>query len=81
MAVRSKRATFSRRLGRIPTPVARCREPIRARVFLNQLADLYDRSLLHLERRFDPFFRPAFDATLRDPIARFVTRIDQQEAA
>ena len=39
---------------------------------LNQLADL-STALLHLERRFDPFFRPAFDATLRDPIAKFVT--------
>ncbi len=30
-------------------------------------------SLMHLERRLDPFFRPAFDATLRDPLARLVT--------
>jgi len=29
--------------------------------------------LVQLERRFDPFFRPAFDAVLRDPLARFVT--------
>jgi hypothetical protein len=29
--------------------------------------------LVQLERRFDPFFRPAFDAVLRDPIARLVT--------
>jgi hypothetical protein len=29
----------------------------------------------HLERRFDPFFRPAFDAVLRDPIARAVTAL------
>lgn len=42
--------------------------------FLNWLADtaLF---LLQLERRFDPFFRPAFDATLRDPIARLVTAL------
>lgn len=26
-------------------------------------------AVLRLERRFDPFFRPAFDATLRDPAA------------
>jgi hypothetical protein len=32
-------------------------------------------SLLQLERRFDPFFRPAFDAMLRDPIARLVTAL------
>jgi hypothetical protein len=30
---------------------------------------------VHLERRFDPFFRPAFDAVLRDPIARLVTAL------
>jgi hypothetical protein len=32
-------------------------------------------SLVHLERRFDPFFRPAFDAVLRDPIASLVTAL------
>ena len=31
--------------------------------------------LVHLERRFDPFVRPAFDAVLRDPLARFVTAL------
>jgi hypothetical protein len=30
-------------------------------------------AFVHLERRFDPLFRPAFDALLRDPIARLVT--------
>lgn len=30
-------------------------------------------AITHFERRFDPFFRPAFDAVLRDPIARLVT--------
>jgi hypothetical protein len=30
-------------------------------------------ALLHFERRFEPFFRPAFDAVLRDPIARLTT--------
>jgi hypothetical protein len=29
--------------------------------------------MLHIERRIDPLLRPAFDALLRDPIARFVT--------
>jgi hypothetical protein len=28
-----------------------------------------------VERRFDPFFRPAFDAVLRDPIASLVTAL------
>ncbi len=32
-------------------------------------------AFMHLERRFDPFFRPAFDAVLRDPIARAVTAL------
>jgi hypothetical protein len=30
---------------------------------------------VHLERRFDPFFRPAFDAVLRDPIATLTTAL------
>ncbi|MEO7052122.1 MAG: hypothetical protein ABI128_10710, partial [Rhodanobacter sp.] len=29
--------------------------------------------LIQIERRFDPFLRPAFDALLRDPIARLTT--------
>ena len=32
-------------------------------------------ALVQLERRFDPFVRPAFDAVLRDPLARFVTAL------
>jgi hypothetical protein len=40
--------------------------------FLNALASL-STFLLHVERRFDPLFRPAFDAILRDPTARLVT--------
>ncbi len=39
---------------------------------LNWLANA-STSFVHLERRFDPFFRPAFDAVLRDPIARLAT--------
>jgi len=31
--------------------------------------------LLKIERRFDPFFRPAFDAVFRDPLTRLVQRI------
>jgi hypothetical protein len=41
---------------------------------LNWLSDT-SLFLLQLERRFDPFFRPAFDATLRDPIARLTTAL------
>jgi hypothetical protein len=40
--------------------------------FLDRLSDGLT-LLLHLERRFDPFVRPAFDALLRDPIARLTT--------
>ncbi|HVN05938.1 MAG TPA: catalase family protein [Bryobacteraceae bacterium] len=39
---------------------------------MNWLADA-STWLVHLERRFDPWFRPAFDATLRDPVANLVT--------
>lgn len=42
--------------------------------FLDRLADA-STFLVHLERRFDPFVRPAFDALLRDPIARAITAL------
>jgi hypothetical protein len=32
-------------------------------------------SLVHLERRVDPFFRPAFDAILRDPLTSLATTL------
>jgi hypothetical protein len=32
-------------------------------------------ALLRLQRRFDPFVRPAFDAVLRDPLARLTTAL------
>jgi len=32
-------------------------------------------AFVHLERRFDPLFRPAFDALLRGPIAKLVTAL------
>jgi hypothetical protein len=32
-------------------------------------------AMIRLERRFDPFVRPAFDAFLRDPLARFATAL------
>jgi hypothetical protein len=40
----------------------------------NLIADTLTR-LVQVERRFDPILRPPFDATLRDPIARFVTSL------
>lgn len=43
-------------------------------LFLNCIADT-STALLHLERRFDPLFRPAFDKLLRDPIARLTTAL------
>jgi hypothetical protein len=42
--------------------------------FWNRVADT-STALVHFERRFDPLFRPAFDALLRDPIAVLVTRM------
>lgn len=39
---------------------------------LNWIADT-SLALIQLERRFDPFFRPAFDAVLRDPLTRLTT--------
>ncbi len=42
--------------------------------FLNLLSNTLMR-LLQLQRRFDPLVRPAFDAVLRDPIARVVTSL------
>ncbi len=41
---------------------------------LNWLSDT-STALIHLERRIDPFVRPAFDAILRDPIARLTTAL------
>jgi hypothetical protein len=42
--------------------------------FLNWFVDT-STALVQFQRRFDPFIRPAFDAVLRDPIARFVTAL------
>jgi len=41
---------------------------------LNWISDT-SLTLLQLERRIDPFIRPAFDALLRDPVARLVTAL------
>ncbi len=38
------------------------------------MSDSFTR-LLQIERRFDPWLRPPFDAVLRDPIARFTTSV------
>lgn len=40
--------------------------------FLDRLNDVLT-FLLNVEHRFDPFVRPAFDAVLRDPLARLTT--------
>lgn len=42
--------------------------------FLNLLSDA-STALVHLESRFDPFVRPAFNAVLRDHIARWTTAL------
>lgn len=41
---------------------------------LNLISDTSMR-LLQVQRRFDPLVRPAFDAVLRDPVARLVTAL------
>lgn len=41
---------------------------------LNWISDTFT-FLLHVERRFDPWLRPPFDAVLRDPIARLITAL------
>jgi hypothetical protein len=52
-------------------PVPRANTPS---ALLNVLSDGLLR-LVQFERRFDPFFRPAFDAVLRDPLARLTTHL------
>src|SRR6266849_3407944 len=42
--------------------------------FLNLLANA-SISFVHFERRFDPFFRPVFDAVLRDPLTSLTTAL------
>jgi hypothetical protein len=43
-------------------------------MLLNLISDV-SLKLFQVERRFDSFFRPAFDALLRDPIARLTTAL------
>jgi hypothetical protein len=43
-------------------------------LFLNAVSNTF-MFLLQMERRIDPFIRPAFDAVLRDPMARLVTAL------
>ena len=42
--------------------------------FLNLLANA-SIAFVHFERRFDPFFRPVFDAVLRDPLTSLTTAL------
>jgi hypothetical protein len=46
----------------------------RARRFAKRLHDALQRTVL-LERRVDPFFRPVFDALLREPLAALTQRL------
>ena len=52
-----------------PVPPANTGSPA-----LNWLSDTL-LALIQLERRFDPFLRPAFDAVLRDPLTRLTTAL------
>ena len=45
-----------------------------ASAFLNWLSDTLT-FLVHVESRIDPFVRPAFDAVLRDHVARLTTAL------
>ncbi len=56
-----------------PVPPAATRSAL-----LNLLSNTSLR-LLQLQRRFDPLLRPAFDAVLRDPIARLVTKLINEQ--
>jgi hypothetical protein len=62
----------------IPPPIVNVSRPVPApntgSAVLNWVANaaLF---LMQLERRFDPFFRPLFDALLREPLARLTTRL------
>ncbi len=60
------------RLSSIENPDRPIPAPNTGSAFLNAVA-AFSTFLVHVERRFDPFFRPAFDAVLRDPLARLVT--------
>jgi len=46
--------------------------PATGNAVLDSIARLSTR-LVHLERRVDPFFRPGFDALLREPLSRLTT--------
>ena len=48
--------------------------------FLNWVSDTFT-FLLHVERRFDHWLRPPFDAVLRDPIARLTTALINMQRA
>jgi hypothetical protein len=62
----------------IPDPGSNTSRPLppanTGSAFLNWLANTSTR-LVHLERRFDPFVRPLFDALLRDPLANLTTAL------
>src|SRR5258708_39906718 len=42
---------------------------------LRNWLDYTSTALVHLERRFDPFFRTAFDSLLRDPLSSLATAL------
>ncbi len=58
-----------------PMPPANTGSPL-----LNWISDTFT-FLLHVERRFDPWIRPAFDALLRDPTARLTTALINMQRA
>src|SRR5271165_2247554 len=64
----SLRATVSSRMTVMLNPDRPIPKANTGSALLNWLSDA-STSFVHLERRFDPFFRRAFDAILRDPLA------------
>jgi hypothetical protein len=61
-----------------PPPIINASRPMpkadTGSALLNWLSDT-STFLLHMERRIDPWIRPAFDAVLRDPLARLTTAL------
>lgn len=56
-----------------PQPWANTGSPL-----LNAISNIFT-VLIRVERRFDPFVRPLFDSTLRDPIAKLVTALQNAQ--
>lgn len=54
--------------------------PATGNVLLDRISDM-STFVLHAERRFDPLFRPLFDALFRDRLAAFITALINRQRA